>query len=1508
MNVTPESPDVTHVTDQFVSEIMPEWLKRASVEQVRTLRELAAALRTSQEQLQAALEPLKPLDEYATVALESAIADKLSLSVDLRHVQWREERRRLRLVQGELKDFTSYFVRVPALQQLMQNFKQNESFFSATALVHPADEASGETERVVSSAIDEIVQICRTVDVGAGYRAHLDTVLDAAFIADLADDRCRQLALEVEIAALKGQLEAPELEMLRRVVAGTPITHERSLRVLSGALKLLGSPLDGALAFVMRGSWQGGSSGAVASSDPVMGVVLYIPDDGLQPLRCFADLSAANRYLAENMAKPQFCEAMVRRVAIKDRAAFLTTLASRLKDPEPDLQTAVQAADKDLFTTLARAHVQRVKDDAAEIAVPTAQVDRNAAHERIEALQSAGLALLNLAALFVPVLGALLLADLVRQTLSQMCEGVADWSQGHRHEALEHFLGVAETVAVSAALVGGSTLVARSFVRSDFVDELQPVVNAQDQQRLCSASLEPYRTGVSDPGATLGTDGLLHEDGKHFWQHEGQRYQVRPMSGRSAWQLVHPERAEAWAPELEHNGEQAWLLSHERPQEWQGAKVLLGRLWPAAQALEEERISQILRVADVDEDALRGLLVERRPLPVALRDTLQRFAVDARIEALFEQLDRAVEAGIDRELFDWCVARESLADHSWADQVTHLQDEKPVLAEAMLTHFSAVATAPDDLLWLVRRDFPGLPDAYAVHLLEHASAAQRLRMHSESRIPLALGQQARQLLQEAKLVRIRESFYLSSSYREEAVEVAFSLLRRHANWPQAVNLELRDDPYGGRLLARLYPDQPGSSPASVMVHKEGRFALYDNQGTPLEQQPLDPAGLAEVLIAVLPDSNRPALGWQGDAAASHIREDLRKWLPSNRAGLLRDAGLRDAGALPSPLRRLPDGRIGYLLSGRGQGFGALLHLRDRIRALYPGFTSAEVDGYARALMARPGSAFANLLIQEQQYRRLDIALEAWIADTSVVSTLMARRRCARELRRCWRMNGEEELSSLGHVVGMRMSMIGTPVGTLPELPVDTDFSHITSLTLVGLGLDSVPAPFMRVFPRLRVLDLSNNALTTWPPLLARRARLTTLRLARNQIRVGAADVSILHALIALHDLDLSYNPLGAISLEFRRLSQLRTVNLRSTGLLTVPSGLEWCGFIESADLRDNSISSIPQVWLSAPAPMRRSLRLLGNPLPLAVTAQLRAPDAAELAIPSTVPTPDEAVRLWLVGLDEADTESRSALWSALRAEPGSEQFMEMMAELTATSDYRLARPQLAARMWGLMEQARNDSELREELFSLAGSPRTCVDSVISCFSVLEVRALVAKALLDTSGEQAETAQLRLARRLFRLERVERIAREAMTAMHVQGVTVDEIEVSLAFRTGLASELDLPGQPSSMQFGAISGVTKAQLAAAAASVRKAEQTDALVQYISERDFWVQYLEKRYADRYTSTEKPFWERLGALDEERETLTDEQYVTRANQLAQERKQARHDLALSLTRQALKDDPASN
>ncbi|MEG0858874.1 MAG: NEL-type E3 ubiquitin ligase domain-containing protein [Pseudomonas sp.] len=1476
---------IANATDDFIKESLPAWLTCASPEQINAIRECWRAHSFSQDQLQQASARIISPDTYAEKRLQTFL-QALEVKKDIRDLYWRELRRSFRVPQGGLlPEDTIYFVHQPALQRLMQNFMPNSSFYLGSGLASSDKDpvpVSDPADLVVDQT-DIITVFCREQDIGQDYQTHLEEMFAGEMQGALAQDKRKGLALQAEIAVAKGEINQADLQMLRQMVAEASRSYAPGLgwRVLQ--FKLLGCPVDGALAFEHRDA-----------DGQVQRVLLYLPDAPERSLYGFDSWSQLNDTLVADLRKPDVDMYVRRRISLRQLPGVLSTLAKRLADPSPDLEPTGEVPAVDVFDSLAAMQILRIKDDARQILVPTGDADHAASEQRLEQMKSVGLLMLNVAGLFVPVVGALLLAQTAMQLLSETFEGVRDWSRGHQHEAMEHLLGVAETVAIGAALAVGAGAVARGFARSDFVDGMVPINSDAGAKRLWSEDLAPY-AAHDVPEHTQVLDNGLHSDGhRHWWRHDNTFYEVRQHQYR--WQLQHPQRQEAYAPRLQFNGERSWRLSFEHPFEWQGSALLLSRLWPDAASFDVQRVEQILQVAGVDEDELRGVLVENRSLPASLRDTLERFSVDARIDTFFTELERFESLEGDREFYSWCLAQIETAGLSAAEQRTEVLEQSGRLREGLFEHFSRQYLPADDALALIQRDFPGLPDAYALHLLQQASDADRLRMSQEQRIPLALAEQARSLLRHARLTRMREGLFLRSSYQADSVDLTFNLLRNHAQWPSGVNLELREGSESGRRLAVLYPQ---SKDARVMVRRAGRFSLYDRQGYELDLGIEEPAGLPEVLLAVLQDDQRERLRWSGTDAAEQVRRDVQGWLPTSREQLERLLGWREVKPWFNPGQRLADGRVGYLLSGRGRGRNQIENmLRARIRALYVGFSERQVESYLCILLQGPGSAFSSLLNQEHEYQQLDASLAAWVSNASQAPTRRARLTAAEELRRSWRLQGEAIRDQHGQSLGMRLSLFGTALQALPELPVRADFNHVTDLVLVNLQLQQLPASFLQNFREVRWLNLSNNQLVLLPAGLDQLNELCILRLNDNRIHLTRPSADALVSLPQLRTLNLSGNPLGSINLQFRQPSRLSELYLRDCGLQTVPSGLAWCPFLEYADLRSNQIASVPNEILQAPHSFRRALSLQSNPLSRATMLRLSAPDP--LIVPPAGPDVQVSRTEWTQASDPQVQQQRGTLWDSLQAEADSHEFFRLISELSGTSDFHQARDDLERRVWEMLEAAQQSSELRQELFSLAANPRTCVDSVSSCFSALEVRVFVTRALQRSESGEVSAARLYVARRLFRLDRVEQIAREDIESRRAAGRGVDEVEVSLAYRSGLARELGLPGQPATMQFQAVARVSEAQLADAAQAVRDAEDSDALAEYISQRDFWLEYLRSEFAERFSAVEQPFWDRLEALDEG-EGISEGAYLTQSNQLASEREQAFKALALDLTRQAL-------
>lgn len=1480
-------------SDDFIREILPAWLSKARPRQINHLRASFKAQRVTQDRLKVALGRLQPPAEFARSVFHKAMADTLSLNIDLERVRWLEVRRRFHVGPGALLPTDEVVeVRRPALQRLLQNFHAGASFYEGTALVSADDE-----EAPLFSEPGRVAALCHQLDVGGQYQAHLTEVLDDSTRALLTLAKQQELALALEIATLKGELERKDLELLQRAARKQPLVHGDSAAVGVFGLTLLGCRIDGALVYTLQGSWEPG--GLLGHIRQMQGVIVYLPGDPQQVFRRFESWQAASLELGRCVRQPGYLDFLSQRVGLEDRARFLDTLGKRLGDTHLDMQANGEAIAQDVFASLAAHHVMRIQSDARFIAVPSEDADKAVSEARMAALQGAGLVLLNLAGLFVPAINAVLLSQLVLHTVGEVFEGVADWAQGHDHEALEHLLGVAETVAVTAALAAGATLVARGFQRSAWVEGLGPVRRDNGERRLFAQQLAPYRLTTLAADARLQDNGLYALQGRYWWRdHEG-FYEVREADG--IWRLRHPQRAEGFHPRLQHNGERGWRLFNERPLEWHGPRVLLGHLWPEAHGFSDRQVAAILRVAQADEDQLRGLLVENLRLPAPLRDTLERFAVDARIQDFFQALS-AGEGQPEASLYQWCVMQTELQALGPAEQREALLEAQAQLRIDMMVHFSRLYLPEDELSGLLQRDFPGLPDAYALEVLAHASAAQRQTMLGRSRIPLEVAQQARAALRTAQMTRMLEGLYLHNTATAETVELLFALLRRQAQWPLTINLELREGSDSGRVLARLYPSG-GQDEMRVLVHRSGHFALYDQHGHPLELDVEQPGGLLELLLALLPAIQRQRLGWAGPTGVTEMRHDLQRWLPQTSERLLNLVGWRQGTPWFNPGQRLADGRVGYPLSGRGEGTTESERaLRDRIRALYPGFAGEEVERYLQITLRQPGSPHSVLLRQEEGYHDLDRVLRDWVRQVPQLSGAPARRRVANELRRGWRLMGDRVLDARNREWGMRLSLDNIAVDSLPELPVNVDFAHVTDLSVTNLGLRQLPVNFLQGFPLLRALNLSSNALAELPSQIADLAFLRELRAGLNRIRVTAATRQVLQRLSGLRVLDLDGNPLGDISLELPEPSQICLLYMRNCALRIVPEGLERCGFLTLGDLRDNAITALPEAILNAPNAFHQALDLTGNDLPVAVRERLGVRHD-----PRPVSTDSQAgVRsMWLDGLEVTERWQRAEQWDALRVEAGSDDLFELLAELTESSDYQLQRSDLVRRVWSMLEAAHANGALRRELFALAGVPRTCVDSVASCFSALEVRLYVAQGLQGRAPAEGQATRLHVARRLFRLEQVERMAREDILTRREEGREVDEIEVSLAYRTGLATRLELPGQPQTMQFRLLANVTETMLEDAAQAVEQAEASMALARFISQRDFWVEYLQQHHAELFASTEQPFWAQLEALGDG-EGLPEGEYLRRANALSRDRQAAIGALALRLTEEALASPPA--
>jgi hypothetical protein len=110
----------------------------------------------------------------------------------------------------------------------------------------------------------------------------------------------------------------------------------------------------------------------------------------------------------------------------------------------------------------------------------------------------------------------------------------------------------------------------------------------------------------------------------------------------------------------------------------------------------------------------------------------------------------------------------------------------------------------------------------------------------------------------------------------------------------------------------------------------------------------------------------------------------------------------------------------------------------------------------------------------------------------------------------------------------------------------------------------------------------------------------------------------------------------------------------------------------------------------------------------------------------------------------------------------------------------------------------------------------------------------------------ENRLVTLAKGAARLEHVDDVARADFRS---RVGTPDEVEVFLAYETGLAQRLGLPWQSRTMLYRPTAGVDEAMLEQAFDTVISLEQGDGLVNAMIEQPFWDKYLRATYSDAYS-----------------------------------------------------------
>ncbi len=340
----------------------------------------------------------------------------------------------------------------------------------------------------------------------------------------------------------------------------------------------------------------------------------------------------------------------------------------------------------------------------------------------------------------------------------------------------------------------------------------------------------------------------------------------------------------------------------------------------------------------------------------------------------------------------------------------------------------------------LQRRFPSLSARAREELLNSASPQELGRLRDSARLSERLDHQARTSLRQGRLSRAISGLHRDRLASADSDRLALHILERLPGWPPGLRLEIRVDSIQGPLV-----DSIGDAHATLrryLIKRDNRFQAQEQTGKVLNRAPAQDRNLFQSIVDALPDEARRALALPPHGA--DVQQVLAAYARRHR-DVMADDILKLRRPRARPGLRLPSGRLGYELSGRGGPLATDDHLIAQVRTAYPNIseTEAQAHVWARRLNGESNAQIWQLFAARQrELLVLRNTLELWAGSDA------QRLRSVDDVIECWRQGFDRGRSS--HAT---LNLRGGHA--LPEL--EADFSHVRSLHLSGARLLAQPS-------------------------------------------------------------------------------------------------------------------------------------------------------------------------------------------------------------------------------------------------------------------------------------------------------------------------------------------------------------------------------------------------------------------------------------------------------------------
>lgn len=832
---------------------------------------------------------------------------------------------------------------------------------------------------------------------------------------------------------------------------------------------------------------------------------------------------------------------------------------------------------------------------------------------------------------------------------------------------------------------------------------------------------------------------------------------------------------------------------------------------------------------------------------------------------------------------------------------SRLKADRPAVFQRMYERYDRIEA--DDVQKL-RNTFVELPARHAQRLIDQAPSVERLHLRSSGRVPVGLAQKVRAATHQVRVDRALIGLHLPAMANPDTEKLAIQLLPRLSGWDAQLRLEVREKNLKGPLLEAI-----GVAPATplntrTLVKSNGGYEVFDGDSKSLGRVEAGADERYQAILKALTPAQRAAAGFPDPVPADGAR--------------LRNKLLETALDEREVTARM-------LISGKSEPVVfepacvqadqvmTTTHPRALLRKvlrLFPSYTEAQASQLIDQLGNDPLTRATGVKALREDLRSLRDALELWSEDEPAIRALGGD---GQEVRHSRKATAELIEDSFRRLLWVRdangqpvctLNLDGMRVGKLPTLPPGLKFDHIKRLSLRNMEQGDDIAYFLRSFKQVETLELDRNKLTRLPEILSFMPDLGRLSLAGNQIRLTEQTLLKLSQLRTLHSLNLSGNPLGATP-DVSHMLKLRSLALRETGATELPKGLARLPDPDWVDLRNNEIKVLPDWLFTTPRRFSEALNLRFNPLSDVSSTYLSnyreniGVGMGYLDNDNARLDENQARSLWFTDGAGEDWNRRNRIWTAFKDDPRAEGLFHLLAELSHTADSEKATKDMHRRVWAVLEAAEQRAPLYEQILDLAANPINCTDSAAINFSHLEIAVEVDRVISPAEGRvNGAKPLIKLGRGLFRLDQLNQIAQEHAD----KNPTADPLEVNLAYRTGLADDLDLPGQPRFMRYALLGGVTRADLDIAKNRIITAEASAQWVTFLQRQSFWCDYLKRTFSRQFSNIDETFSPQLDAVFEQASTLSSADYLSQMDAIRFQRELAEEAVLTRLTDDAIR------